>query len=183
MERSRPPSGFPEEPRTGPQRLGEGEGGERRPAHRVASRIHLLFVDDDPLAEMTLRRAFRRLGMESPLSIAHDGLEALEVLRDPWFPVERCVVLLDLNMPRMGGHELLRELRADADLARLPVVVMTTSDEQRDIQDAYAAGASGYFVKSVSFSEFVEQVRAVIDYWSHAVLPRSGSAAAYPTVP
>src|SRR5688572_12978688 len=78
--------------------------------------VHLLFVDDDPLAEMTLRRAFRRLGLEEPLTIAHDGLEALELLRDPWFPIERCIVLLDLNMPRMDGHEFLKEVRGDQEL-------------------------------------------------------------------
>jgi CheY-like chemotaxis protein len=133
--------------------------------------IHLLFVDDDPLAEMTLRRAYRRLEMDGPLTIAHDGLEALELLRDPFFPLDRCVVLLDLNMPRMDGVELLKELGADPELALLPVVVMTTSDDQRDLAAAYEAGASGYFVKPVSFADFVEQVRSVIEYWSRAVLP------------
>ncbi len=133
--------------------------------------VHLLFVDDDPLAEMTLRRAFRRLSMEGPLTIAHDGLEALELLRDPWFPTDRCVVMLDLNMPRMDGIELLNELRTDPDLAQVPVVVMTTSDEQRDIQAAYAGRIAGYFVKPVSFARFVEQVRAIVAYWSMATLP------------
>jgi CheY-like chemotaxis protein len=146
--------------------------------------LHLLFVDDDPLAEMTLRRAFRRLGREGPLTIAHDGLEALDLLRDPWFPIDRCVVLLDLNMPRMDGLELLKELRADPDLALVPVVVMTTSDEQRDIQTAYARGAAGFFVKPVAFAEFVEQVRTLLEYWSGALLPRArGRSGLLPNLP
>lgn len=138
---------------------------------RAVRSVHLLFVDDDPLAEMTLRRAFRRLEIESPLTIAHDGLEALELLRDPYFPLERSVILLDLNMPRMDGIELLKELRADPELATVPVVMMTTSDDQRDLAAAYGAGASGYFVKPVSFADFVEQVRTIVEYWSRAMPP------------
>ncbi|HEY8431005.1 MAG TPA: response regulator [Sandaracinaceae bacterium] len=163
--------------------LGAHDPDEEQPTSlrlRGAPRLHLLFVDDDPLAEMTLRRAFRRLGIEAPLSIAHDGLEALELLRDPWFPAARCVVLLDLNMPRMDGHELLRELRASPDLSRVPVVVMTTSDDARDVQQAYAGGAAGYFVKPASFTEFVAQVEALIAYWSRAVLPPAGGSSLLP---
>ncbi len=174
MSSSRPPDGFDAELSID-QRTREREP-SMPPMPRVRP-VHLLFVDDDPLAEMTLRRAFRRLSMEEPLTIAHDGLEALDVLRDPWFPRDRCVVLLDLNMPRMDGIELLKELRGDPELAQVPVVVMTTSDEQRDVQAAYAGRVSGYFVKPVSFGQFVEQVRAILAYWSMATLPpiRGGS--------
>lgn len=168
MNRPFQPDVLASEPSTDPRRP-KGNGAED--AQRKPRSVHLLFVDDDPLAEMTLRRAFRRLSMEGPLTIAHDGLEALDLLRDPWFPVDRCVVLLDLNMPRMDGLELLKELRADPELSHVPVIVMTTSDEQRDIQAAYAARVAGYFVKPVSFGGFVEQVRAIIDYWSIATLP------------
>jgi CheY-like chemotaxis protein len=146
--------------------------------------VHLLFVDDDPLAEMTLRRAFRRLGLESPLTIAHDGLDALELLRDPWFPVDRCVVLLDLNMPRMDGHELLREIRSDPELAGLAVIVMTTSDEQGDIRAAYEKCAAGYFIKPALFSEYVDQLASMLEYWSRALLPRrKPRSGAFPVVP
>src|SRR5690606_19526183 len=117
---------FEEQP-TGEQPRAESSSSSTRlRAHRS---VHLLFVDDDPLAEMTLRRAFRRLEVDGPLTIAHDGLEALELLRDPFFPLDRCLILLDLNMPRMDGLELLRELEADPVLALVPVVVMTTSDD------------------------------------------------------
>src|SRR5215207_8380947 len=100
---SRPPSADrtfeAEEPTTGSQRrLSDRPDAPNDRATRAVREIHVLFVDDDPLAEMTLRRAFRRLGIDGPLTIAHDGLEALEVLRDPWFPIDRCVILLDLNM-------------------------------------------------------------------------------------
>lgn len=138
---------------------------------RALRSVHLLFVDDDPLAEMTLRRAFRRLEVDGPLTIAHDGLEALELLRDPFFPLDRCVILLDLNMPRMDGLELLRELEADPVLALVPVVVMTTSDDHRDLAAAYASGASSYFVKPVSFADFVAQVGSILDYWSRVTPP------------
>jgi len=89
---------------------------------RAQRSVHLLFVDDDPLAEMTLRRAFRRLGVDGPLTIAHDGLEALELLRDPFFPLDRCLILLDLNMPRPRRGVLGRRielLRQAGELRRL----------------------------------------------------------------
>jgi CheY-like chemotaxis protein len=158
-----------DEPRTG-SHLRLQEANDERPK-RAKVEVCLLFVDDDPLAEMTLRRALRRLEIESPLVIAHDGLEALELLRDPWFPIERTVILLDLNMPRMDGHEFLSELRSDPELARLPVVVMTTSDERSDVVRAYENGVAGYFLKPVSFLDFVAEVRAFVEYWSHSILP------------
>lgn len=161
---------FDEEPTT--ERLRRCETSSSGFHVRALRPIHLLFVDDDPLAEMTLRRAFRRLERDdTPLTIAHDGLEALELLRGPFFRLDGCVVLLDLNMPRMDGIELLRELRSDPSLATIPVIVMTTSDDPNDIAAAYAAGASSYFVKPVSFGDFVEQVRIVFEYWSHAAPP------------
>ena len=153
------------------ERDASGEEEPTSPRALSRPRLHLMFVDDDPLAEMTLRRAFRRLGLEGPLTIAHDGLEALEILRDPWFPLDRCVLLLDLKMPRMDGHELLAEIRRDPDLSAVRVVVMTTSDDARDVQRAYALGAAAYFVKPVSFSDFVQQVGAVYEHWSRAMLP------------
>ncbi len=145
------------------------------PHPRLAAPAHglqVLFVDDDPLSEMTLRRALRRLGKENPLRVAHDGLEALEVLADPFFPIDRTLILLDLNMPRMDGHEFLKELRADRELARLPVVVMTTSDEPKDIARAYEQGVAGYFLKPVAFSEFITQLDTLFSYWSRAIVPR-----------
>lgn len=173
MSRNKPPQcelTFEDEPVTGRLARG-GDPSSSSSRLRALRPFQLLFVDDDPLAEMTLRRAFRRLEMDEPLTIAHDGLEALELLRDPFFRLDHCVILLDLNMPRMDGIELLRELRADPVLAPVPVVVMTTSDDPNDVAAAYAAGASSYFVKPVSFGDFVEQVRIILDYWSRVTLP------------
>src|SRR5579871_6578585 len=98
--------------------------------------LNILLVEDDELDVMNVQRAFRKNNIVNPLYVAGNGLEALAMLRGedgaPEFPGERRLVLLDLNMPRMNGIEFLRALRADPALAMIPVVVLTTSDEERD---------------------------------------------------
>lgn len=103
--------------------------------------INVLLVEDDDLDVMNVHRAFKKNNIGNPLFIAGNGVEALEMLRGkdgapPAVPEERRIILLDLNMPKMGGIEFLRELRADPDLRPLPVIVLTTSDEDRDKVEA-----------------------------------------------
>src|SRR6476619_4165756 len=92
--------------------------------------LHILLVDDDAVDVMNVQRAFKKNNILNPLYVANDGLEALTLLRGTGgttIPGERRLILLDLNMPRMNGLEFLRELREDADLRHLTVVVLTTS--------------------------------------------------------
>ena len=107
--------------------------------------LHILLVDDDEVDVMNVRRALQRnqeRGLAvATLHVAGDGVEALELLRAGAIPAHRRLVLLDLNMPRMNGLELLRALRANPDLAALPVVVLTTSDDENDKLDAYGLNA------------------------------------------
>src|SRR5438105_2607345 len=117
---------------------------------------NILLVDDDDIDVMNVRRAFEKGKIDNPLFHAEDGLRALEMLRDGSFPRERRLVLLDLNMPRMNGIEFLRELRADPELQATPVVILTTSDDERDRVEAYDFHVGGYLVKPVSFLAFVE---------------------------
>src|SRR4051794_30362724 len=93
---------------------------------------NILLVEDDEIDVMNVRRAFEKGKIESPLFHAEDGLSGLELLRSGAMPRARRLVLLDVNMPRMNGLEFLRELRADPELRGTPVVVLTTSDEERD---------------------------------------------------
>src|SRR5690606_32928416 len=102
--------------------------------------------------------------------IAHDGLEALEILRDQHptaqMPPTRRLILLDLNMPRMGGIEFLRELRSDTRLSGTTVIVLTTSDEERDKVEAYKLNVAGYILKPVTLLAFVEIMAALNKYWT-----------------
>jgi CheY-like chemotaxis protein len=127
----------------------------------------VLLVDDDVVDVTNVRRAFERGALANPLRIARDGIEALDILRGDPAPTGE-LVLLDLNLPRMNGIELLRELRADAALCTTPVIVLTTSADERDLRAAYELGVAGYFVKPVHQAELVGLLSAVMRYWQLA---------------
>ena len=133
--------------------------------------LNILLVEDDEVDVMNVRRAFQKNHITNPLFVAGDGLEALEVLRGGRVPRDRRLVLLDLNMPRMNGLEFLRELRADPELAHTPVVVLTTSNEERDKVDAYGLKVAGYLLKPVTFGNFCEVMTALNKYWTLVELP------------
>jgi CheY-like chemotaxis protein len=141
-------------------------------AHGAQGRcLNILLVDDDEVDVMNVRRAFAKAHITNPLFVAHDGVEALERLRANELPCERRLVLLDLNMPRMNGIEFLRALRADPALHGTPVVVLTTSDDERDKVDAYDLNVAGYLLKPVTFASFVEIMAALNKYWMLVEMP------------
>lgn len=133
--------------------------------------LNILLVDDDEVDVMNVKRAFAKAHITNPLYVAHDGLQALEQLRAGDFQCDRRLVLLDLNMPRMNGIEFLRELRKDPVLHATPVVVLTTSDDERDKVDAYNLNVAGYLLKPVTFASFVEIMAALNKYWTLVELP------------
>jgi CheY-like chemotaxis protein len=133
--------------------------------------LNLLLVDDDELDVLTVRRAARKGGVRATIYVAHDGPTALSMLHENEVPPNRRIVLLDLNMPRMNGLEFLREIRQDEDLSPTPVVVLTTSNDARDMAAAYQLHAAGYLVKPVSFRDMVEVLAALDAYWSRVELP------------
>lgn len=133
--------------------------------------LNILLVDDDAVDVMNVQRAFQKAHISNPLFVAHDGIEALARLRGNDFPCERRLVLLDLNMPRMNGIEFLRELRRDPALHGLPVVVLTTSDDERDKVDAYHLNVAGYLLKPVTFASFVEIMATLNKYWMLVEMP------------
>ena len=134
-------------------------------------RLNILLVEDDELDVMNVQRAFKKNNVVNPLHIASNGLEALELLRGDAIPKDRRLILLDLNMPRMGGIEFLKALRADPDLKATTVVVLTTSDEERDKVNAYDLNVAGYIVKPVTLAAFVEIMATLNKYWSVNELP------------
>jgi CheY-like chemotaxis protein len=133
--------------------------------------LNILLVEDDDVDVMNVRRAFRQFHILNPLFVASDGVEALSMLRSGAVPTDRRLVLLDLNMPRMNGIELLRELRSDPSLHATPVVVLTTSDDERDRIEAYNLHVAGYLVKPVTFASFCELMVTLNKYWMLVELP------------
>jgi CheY-like chemotaxis protein len=133
--------------------------------------LNILLVEDDQVDVMNVRRAFAKNRIANPLFVAGDGLEALEMLRSERVPISRRIVLLDLNMPRMTGIEFLRELRRDPRLMHTPVVILTTSNDDRDKIEAYNLNVAGYLLKPVTFINFVELMATLNKYWTLVELP------------
>jgi CheY-like chemotaxis protein len=131
--------------------------------------LHILLVDDDEVDVMNVQRAFKKNNIRNPLYIASNGLEALDLLRGQAgqaIPGPRRLVLLDLNMPKMSGLEFLRAIREDPALRSLTVVVLTTSDDERDRIEAYNLNVAGYILKPVTFTAFVEAMATLNKYWT-----------------
>ena len=133
--------------------------------------LNILLVEDDQVDVMNVRRAFQKNRITNPLYVAGDGIEALSMLRSAKVPPARRIILLDLNMPRMNGIEFLRELRNDPALSVTPVVVLTTSNDERDKIDAFNLNVAGYLVKPVTFINFVEVMAALNKYWTLVEFP------------
>ncbi len=137
--------------------------------------LNILLVEDDELDVMNVRRAFKKNNVSNPLWVAGNGVEALAMLRceagQPALPTERRLILLDLNMPKMGGIEFLREVRNDPKLHALTVIVLTTSDEERDKVEAYNLNVAGYILKPITLAAFVEIMAALNKYWTVNELP------------
>ena len=130
----------------------------------------VLLVEDDSVDAMTVKRAFKDLRVMNPLTHRINGEEALEYLRDK-SSEEPCVILLDLNMPKMNGIEFLKVVKADDVLKRIPVIVLTTSKEECDIMDSFKLSVAGYIVKPVNYTKFVETIRTIDLYWTLSELP------------
>ena len=133
--------------------------------------LNILLVEDDDVDVMNVRRAFQKNRIANPLFVAGDGHAALDMLRSGEIPQGRRMILLDLNMPRMSGLEFLREVRKDTALRHIPVVVLTTSNDERDKIEAYNLNVAGYLLKPVTFMNFVELMAALNKYWTLVELP------------
>lgn len=131
----------------------------------------ILLVEDDEVDAMTVRRALKELHVTNSLAQVENGEEALAYLRQPG-RVMPCIILLDLNMPVMGGIEFLQAVKQDAALRRIPVVVLTTSEEQQDKVASFDLGVAGYIRKPVDYRQFVEAMRSIDAYWTLSELPQ-----------
>jgi len=140
--------------------------------------IQVLLVEDDPGDVLITREAFEENKVRNQLNVVNDGVKALAYLRreDIYADAPRPdLILLDLNLPKMGGHEVLEQIKSDADLQSIPVVVLTTSDAEEDVLRSYNLHANAYVTKPVDFERFLSVVRQIDDFFVSVVkLPSNG---------
>jgi len=125
----------------------------------------ILLAEDDSVDAMTVKRALKDLKVTNRLVHVVDGEQALEYLRNE-SNKKPCLILLDLNMPKMNGIEFLKVAKADEMLKTIPVVVLTTSRQEQDIVESFELSVAGYMVKAVDYKKFVEVIRTIDLYWS-----------------
>lgn len=133
----------------------------------------VLLAEDDIVDAMTVERALGDLEISNQLIHKINGEEALEYLRSD-SNEKPCVILMDLNMPKMNGLEFLRLIKADETSKEIPVIVLTTSNEEQDIDESFKLGAAGYMVKPVDYKEFLEKIRVIDSYCTLIELPNRG---------
>ena len=130
----------------------------------------ILLVEDDRVDAMTLKRALKELKVINSLEHTTNGEEALEYLQNE-ANEKPCVIILDLNMPKMNGVEFLKIAKADSNLRRIPVVIVTTSKDEWDRFQAFDLSVAGYIVKPADYKSFLEAIRTVQLYWTLSQLP------------
>jgi two-component system response regulator len=143
----------------------------RSEAQAMVDQPDILLVEDNPNDIKLTLNAFKTANLANPISIARDGVEALDYLFCTGPHAGRRIedtpkiVLLDLKLPRIDGHEVLKRIKADPRTSSIPVIVLTTSREERDVLQTYEMGVNSYIVKPVDFEQFTEAVRDIGKYW------------------
>ena len=131
--------------------------------------MNILFIEDDNIETMKMQRTVSKLAVDHNITEAKNGEEALNFLKSNSDLPD--IILLDLNMPKMNGLEFLHAIRQDTLLKRTPVIVLTTSDEDRDRIEAYNLNVAGYILKPVTFINFAEVMVALNKYWALCEMP------------
>jgi chemotaxis family two-component system response regulator Rcp1 len=140
--------------------------------------IHILLVDDNEGDILLTREALQEAGIVGKISVAYDGVEAIQFLRNnrPFGGETPDLILLDINLPKMDGKEVLSIIKNDPDLRRIPVIMLTTSSSEKDIFASYDNHANCYITKPVDLEKFMDVVRTIEDFWISIVkLPKTGS--------
>jgi len=144
--------------------------------------LHILLVEDDDVHATIVQRGFRSTGNDGTIDRVADGVDAVAYVRRQGAYQDRPqpdMILLDLKLPRMDGHDVLRTLKNDAQWKWIPVVILTTSDAPKDVLEAYRCHANSYLIKPVSFTEFKQMIGALASYWGQwnrpPLIPDSGA--------
>ncbi len=133
----------------------------------------ILLVEDDDVDVMTVERAFKDLEINNQLVNTANGEEALEYLKND-SNRKPCIILLDLNTPKMNGLEFLQLIKADKTLRKIPVIILTTSSQQQDIVECFKLSVAGYIVKSIDYAKFAKAISTTNLYWTLSELPSNG---------
>lgn len=136
----------------------------------MRSKKPILLVEDDQVDAMTVKRSLQEINVVNHLLIAGNGEEGLQYLGRP-DQEKPCIILLDLNMPKMNGIEFLQIVKNDNRLKRIPVVVLTTSRNEQDRVESFNLGVAGYMVKPVDYQQFVNVVKTINLYWTLSEFP------------
>ena len=140
---------------------------------QVSRPIEILLVEDNPGDIRLTEEALRDAKVRNNMSVARDGLEGLTFLRreDEYADAPKPdLILLDLNLPRMDGRELLSLIKGDEKLKRIPIVILTTSDAEQDVLTSYDLHANAYITKPVDFEQFIAVVKTIEEFWLEIVL-------------
>lgn len=159
-----------------PERLSFAAKGRRPAASAMMHARRILLADDDPNDVALILRALRRLTLNERVDVVRDGVDALDYLHGRGAHAGRAgclpaLAVLDVKMPRLGGLEVLADLRGNERLRRLPVVMLSSSREACDIAQSYALGTNAYVVKPTDFREFTLAVERIFDFWARANEP------------
>lgn len=130
----------------------------------MKNNLNILLVEDNLIEIVKLRRAISHLAMTHEVTEAENGEVALDLLREN--KVNPDIILLDLNMPKMGGLEFLSIVRKDENLRHLPIVILTTSSNTKDLMEAYTLGVSGYILKPLKYDDYMRKIEYTLLYWS-----------------
>lgn len=149
------------------------------PVHLDSKQLILIVDDSDDDFEATTRALFRNHNLANPIHRCENGEDTLDFLyhrgayAPPNAPARPGIILLDLNMPGVDGRQVLKEIKNDEELKSIPVIVMTNSDDEKDIADCYRMGANTYIVKPIDWERFLEAISRLKEYWfGIAILPK-----------
>lgn len=131
---------------------------------------NILLIEDDKVDALTVQRAMKEIKVSNPLVVAHNGLEGLNYLKENRSN-KPCIILLDLNMPKMNGLEFLVEMKKDPEFRKIPVIVLTTSSAEPDVNKSFSIGIAGYMVKPVDYKQFIDVIKEIKLYWTLSELP------------